>query len=197
MWAVFRQRAKRYSEVSASRHVAAGWLLDHPPGGPTGLLAVGCHHGPVIEVVAAAVGVVGALAGTILGVAIQRRHQREALIHNNQLAVYADMFIHLASTQRWIARLVGQSTEHDPARDHTPPDLGAVNGRVLLLCTPTTRQAWQEYLDALHDMRWMVSGLTDHSVPLASDGMMLLRLRAAIDDVYRLVRAEGGLKADT
>ncbi|QKW15466.1 hypothetical protein [Verrucosispora sp. NA02020] len=148
----------------------------------------------MIEVVAAAVGVIGALAGTVLGVIIQRRHQRDALIHDARLAVYADMFIHLASTERWVARLVGESSDHDPVRNLAPQDLGAISGRVLLLCTPPTRQAWQEYLDALHDLSWLVSDYTEDEGPVASGIPTLVRLQAAIEDAYRRARVEGGLK---
>ncbi|MFF0822494.1 hypothetical protein ACFYUR_19195 [Micromonospora haikouensis] len=148
------------------------------------------------ELVPAVIGVVGTLAGTILGVTIQRWQQRAAMLQDARLALYSEVFIELASTERWIDRMTVGGSDYDPikSRQGSQPDLGAVSGRVLLLSTPPTRYAWDEYLDALHDMQFYLHEHADRSKLVPSDNPLVVRLRGAVKDAYQAVRTESGMK---
>ncbi|MFI2663479.1 hypothetical protein [Micromonospora carbonacea] len=151
------------------------------------------------ELVPAVIGVVGTLAGTVLGVTIQRWQQRAAMLQDARLALYSEVFIALASSERWIARMTGGASDYDPIKPQQgmTPDLGAISGRVLLLSTAATRRTWQEYLDALHDMQFYLHEHADWNRLVPSDTPPLVRLVSAVEDAYRAVRAEAGLKANT
>ncbi|WP_431728514.1 hypothetical protein [Verrucosispora sp. TAA-831] len=142
------------------------------------------------EVVPTVIAVVSTLAGIGLGAAIQGRQQRSARVDDARLTLYADVFTELAATGRRLDVLTGQSTEHDPIPPGSTGDLAGITGRVLLLSSARTRRAWQEYLDALHDLRWSLSDRAPGDGLVDRDMQTLVRVREAIEDGYAAIRAE-------
>lgn len=146
------------------------------------------------EIIPTVVGIVGAIVGTIFGVVVQhqltRRHYKASRLHDSRIALYADVYTDLHITGRWIETVTHDDRDYSGSR----PDRAAIGGRMLLLGSPATQRAWQEYEDAEHDVWFYIReegiGLNGPNELIEPNNPVIVRLRGAVAGMHEAVRAE-------